>query len=346
MAGDERNNDTGFFIYLILSNPLVSRLIRTIAISGGRPRITTMHTPLFGSLYVMFLFALLSGCTGGGERGTMQGTPAENAPAIGARTDSIPAAKPAPADSSHVTLRPDFEKFFAKYGAEGCFVMYDLKEGSYVRYNPARCDEGFLPASTFKIFNSLVALETGVAPDEHMILRWDGVKRGGAWDEDHDMRMAFKNSTVWYYKEIARRIGEKRMQYYIDREGYGNRNIGGGIDAFWLNGEMRITANQQIELLKKLHAGELGFSKRTMEIVRDIMEIEKTRKYTLRGKTGWAQGDFGNVGWLVGWVEKGDDVYFFATNISSTEEDFPMVEARKYVTYGILRSLIGLDIRG
>lgn len=286
------------------------------------------------SLAAFCLVIILAGCSGRQEQPRIQDSIRQ--------PETTAVSGTAPADTARAgraTARPDLAAFFQNRGVEGCFILHDLQADTSLRYNPERCDQGFLPASTFKIFNSLVALESGVAPDENMVLRWDGVKRGGAWDQDHDMRMAFKNSTVWYYQEIARRIGEERMKYYLEREDYGNHSTEGGIDKFWLSGGLRITPNEQIDFLKRLHAGTLGFSPATMSIVRDIMKMEETPQYTIRGKTGWATTDSIDIGWIVGWVEKTGNTYFFVLNISTRDKDFPMREARKEILDGILKEL-------
>jgi len=154
--------------------------------------------------------------------------------------------------SQNVGERTDFKKYFDEYGHEGCFVLYDLKNDSYLKYNSSRCAERFIPASTFKIFNSLIGLETGAVKDEFEIFKWDSIKRSyDSWNQDLDMVKAFKYSGVWYYQELARRIGEKKMQKYISSNHYGNEDICGGIDLFWLDGGIRISANEQIEMLKK-----------------------------------------------------------------------------------------------
>ena len=200
--------------------------------------------------------------------------------------------------------------------------FYDLAHDHYIRYNPEQCSERFLPASTFKIINSLIALETGVIPDENYVIEWDGTQYEiPAWNQDHDMRTAMQNSVVWYYQELARRVGKEKMQNYIDAVGYGNQDISGEIDPFWLNGALRISADEQVEFLKRLYQGDLPFSERSMEIVRDIMVLEKTDLYQLSGKTGTGLVDDLYLGWFVGYLEEDNNVYFFATNIQGTSPD-------------------------
>jgi beta-lactamase class D len=230
--------------------------------------------------------------------------------------------------------RADFGKFYEDHKIAGAFLLYDLKADRYLVYNRDRAEQAFVPASTFKIFSSLVALETAVIADENEIFKWDGVDRGiENWNRDHNLRSAFKFSAVWFYQELARRIGPERMQSYIDKVGYGNRNINGGIDRFWLDGELRISLEQQIAFLLRLYQNQLPFSKRSLELVKEIMLIEETSEYRLRGKTGWSN----KVGWFVGYLEQNGSVYFFANNVEMKQaEDAP---ARIEITKEILRKL-------
>jgi beta-lactamase class D len=214
---------------------------------------------------------------------------------------------------------PELGRFFDEFKIQGSFVLFDLSSNSYTFYNSNQFRQEFIPASTFKICNSLIGLETGVIPDEHFVLKWDGVKRDFPhWDEDNDLQSAFKYSVVWYYQELARRVGQERMQSWLSKAHYGNEKCGGGIDQFWLRGDLRATPAQQIDFLVRLYKNELPFSRRNMDIVKRIMVAEQTGQYTLRAKTGWA---FQNaVGWYVGYVETRGRVYFFATCVQGRED--------------------------
>lgn len=231
-----------------------------------------------------------------------------------------------------------FQEIFDSNEVKGAFLLYDLKNDTTLVFNKARTKTGYLPASTFKIINSLIALETGVIKDEEEIFKWDGEKRWVEdWNRDHNLRSAIKYSVVWFYQELARRIGEERMQHFIDTVGYGNRDIGGGIDLFWLEGNIRITMEEQINFLKRLYKNELPFSQRSLDIVKDIMILEKTEDYILRGKTGWAARTEPNIGWFVGYLERKDNVYFFATNIDINKDED--TKARQQITLQILKEL-------
>lgn len=239
---------------------------------------------------------------------------------------------------SAISERPDWKTLYDRAGVHGCFILYDLRADRMQVYNPERADSAFLPASTFKIFNSLVALETHVVRDENDTIRWDGVQRPIAgWNGDQNMRSAIRFSTVWFYQELARRIGTERMQDYLARAHYGNENLSGGIDRFWLDGGLRISPREQIAFLQRLHAGDLPFSPRTIQTVRDILILEKTEEYVFRGKTGWSTRPERETGWFVGYLERGPEVYFFANCIDIHGEDD--ARARIGITREILQSM-------
>lgn len=226
--------------------------------------------------------------------------------------------------------------------SEGCFVLYDLKRDRYIRYNSNRCKKRFIPASTFKIFNSLVALETKVIADENTVIAWDGVERSfPVWNQDQNMRTAFMRSAVWFYQDLARRIGKERMTKYIQAADYGNQDISEKIDSFWLDGNLRISPEEQIKFLVRLYKQDLPFSTSVMKTVKDIMVIEHKDTYTLRGKTGWATNVNGvkNIGWHVGYLERDNNVYFYALNFENQDPNFDLVTIRKKILYDIFQDL-------
>lgn len=238
-----------------------------------------------------------------------------------------------------VEVREDFKTFYDEQKVEGSFVVLDQNLMKYTAYNPKQYRETFSPASTFKICNSLIGLETGVISDENFIIKWDSVERPNPkWNKDHDLKTAFQNSTVWYYRELARRVGGEKMKYWLDKAQYGNADTSGGIDLFWLKGGLRITPEQQINFLKRLRNYQLPFSKRSVDIVKKIMVADSTAEYILRAKTGWADNENGaSTGWYVGYVETKDNVYYFSNCIQTN--DFDKAKARIEITYKILREL-------
>jgi beta-lactamase class D len=220
-------------------------------------------------------------------------------------------------------IRDDLAKRFADVGTAGTFVGYKTDDYLITASDKDRSGQAFLPASTFKIPNSLIALETGVVGDpDKDVFKWDGVKRSiEAWNQDHTLRSAIAASAVPVYQEIARRIGAERMQKYVDLFEYGNRNIGGGIDQFWLNGDLRIDPIQQVDFVDRLRRGVLPVAKRSQDLVRDIVPVTMAGDATIRAKSGLLGAELGkpSLGWLVGWVEKGGTQTVFALNLDVRE---------------------------
>jgi beta-lactamase class D len=220
-------------------------------------------------------------------------------------------------------IRASLAKHFVDEGTAGTFVGYKTDDYMIVASDKERSGQAFLPASTFKIPNSLIALETGVVGDpDKDVFKWDGVKRSiEGWNQDHTLRSAIAASVVPVYQEFARRIGAERMQKYVDLFEYGNRNIGGGIDQFWLTGDLRIDPVQQVDFVDRLRRGVLPVSKRSQDLVRDILPVTKAGDATIRAKTGLLGAELGkpSLGWLVGWAEKGSAQTVFALNMDIRE---------------------------
>ncbi len=252
---------------------------------------------------------------------------------------------------NNVTVDNSFKKYFDDNGVTGTFGFFDNGQAHFTVYNLSRFkDSAYLPASTFKIVNSLIGIETGRIVNEKMVIKWDGVVRkfpGGdtakAWNKDLTMQEAFKVSAVPYYQEVARRIGKDTMQLWLDSLGYGARYgkaaIKTRIDTFWLDNSVKVTADEQLGLVKKLYFSQLPFQKRTQEIVRKVMLQEETPKYKLSYKTGWGYGENGNsLGWIVGWIEENKHVYFFALNAEGPHNT-NMLPVRVNILKGILKQM-------
>jgi beta-lactamase class D len=216
-------------------------------------------------------------------------------------------------------IREDLAKHFADEGTAGTFVGYKIDDYLIIASDKERSGEAVLPASTFKIANSLIALETGVVADpDRDVFKWDGVTRSiEAWNHDHTLRSAIAASAVPVYQEIARRIGAERMQKYVDLFEYGNRDIG----QFWLTGNLRIDPIQQVDFVDRLRRGALPISKRSQDLVRDILPVTKAGDAVIRAKTGLLGAETGkpSLGWLVGWAEKGTAQTVFALNMDCRE---------------------------
>ena len=231
---------------------------------------------------------------------------------------------------------PEWGAFFDAHDAAGTVVMLDPDTGARHVFNPDRARAQFSPASTFKIYNSLVALETGVVPNVDTMYAWDGVERGGAWDQDQSLRTGLQHSAVWLFQELAMQIGRERYEEAFTLEPYGNNLVGDSLTMFWLAEPLVISAYQQAAYLNRLRKGELAFRSEVQEAVREIMVLEEEPQYTLYGKTGWAIPETGDIGWIVGWVETGEEEWVYALNVEPDGQSFDMRTARR----GILDSVL------
>ncbi len=246
---------------------------------------------------------------------------------------------------NNVTKEDSWKSYFDSSNVDGCFALYDNASGQFSVYNLSRYkDSAYLPASTFKIMNSLIGIETGRIVNEKMVIKWDGIVRKHdngdtikEWNKDLTMAEAFKVSCVPYYQEVARRIGRDTMQQWLDSVKYGNKKIGNRVDSFWLDNSLKITPDEQLGLVKKLYFNQLGFQKRTQDIVKKVMLQEDNANYKLYYKTGLGYKENGNsIGWMVGWIEESHHPYFFVLNIEG-KHDAELWTIRKNILTGILK---------
>lgn len=252
---------------------------------------------------------------------------------------------------NNVTTDDSLKKYFDENNVTGTFGLFDNGQGAFTVYNLDRYkDSTYLPASTFKIINSLIGIQTGRISGEKMVIPWDGVVRifpGGdtaaAWNKDLTMEEAFKVSAVPYYREVARRIGKDTMQHWLDTLGYGSRykkfQITNNIDTFWLDNTLKVTADEQLGLVKKLYFNQLPFQGRPQDIVKKLMQQENNANYRLAYKTGWGFTENGNsLGWMVGWIEENQHPYFFVLNVEGPHNT-DMLTVRKSILDSILKQL-------
>ncbi|QCI63561.1 class D beta-lactamase [Phreatobacter stygius] len=212
--------------------------------------------------------------------------------------------------------RDDLVAQFQSRGAVGTFALYDVSTDRLTLVNAARAMTRYVPASSFKIANSLIALETGVVADENEIIPYGGKPQPfKAWEKDMPMREAITASNVPVYQELARRIGLERYHFWLDRLGYGNRQTGTALETFWLDGPLEISAVEQARFAARVGQQNLPLSSRSQSIVRDILKLESKDGRTLYGKTGWRFSSNPQLGWWTGWVDQGGKVTAFSLNI-------------------------------
>lgn len=229
-----------------------------------------------------------------------------------------------------------FQSLLDSLNLSGTILIFAETTNTYHSNDFDGANTGQLPASTFKIPNTIIALETGVASGPDHLFKWDGTDRWlDAWEQDLTLQEAFAVSCVPCYQEVARAVGPARMRTELDRLGYSGMVFDPvTVDQFWLRGASRITPYRQIQFLRRLYHEDLPLKPTTQSAIRDIMVMEQTDGYTLSGKTGWSVNGEENNGWFVGFVEREDKVFFFATNVEPGPgfdlDDFPA--ARVLVT--------------
>ncbi len=232
---------------------------------------------------------------------------------------------------NHDNSTDNWENFFQENNVNGTFVLKNLGTNEILIYNKERSNKEFVPASTFKILNSMIALQESSIESINDTIKWDGINRSfKSWNKDQTMKSALPISCVWFYQELARRTGQEKMQEWIDKTNYGNKKIENKIDRFWLDGNLAISTNEQIDFLEKLVKNELSFDKNIQKTVKGIMITDSTTNYIIHSKTGWSQ----DIGWNVGYVEAKDNVWIFALNIDM--ENLSKGKLRKILTYDIL----------
>ena len=188
------------------------------------------------------------------------------------------------------------------------------------------------PASTFKIANSLIAIEEKVVNDEYELIPWDGEEHSFiAWNSDQNLKSAFKHSCVWFYQEIAKNIGKEKYSSYLKAMHYGNAQPEPVLTKFWLtDGHLKISPVEQIEFIKNIHQKTIPTSKKSLNILKNIMLDESHDNYRIYAKTGAATKDWVGHGWYVGYIETSGRTWYFATNILINNQD--ELNLRKKVT--------------
>jgi beta-lactamase class D len=208
-------------------------------------------------------------------------------------------------------------------GQKGTFVELDCASNAILTFHPDAASEKLPPCSTFKIWNTLIGVEEGVlSSPEESFYHWDGETRFlPDWNQDLTLKEAFQVSCVPAFQNLARKIGPQRMQFWIDRMGYGDRDLSAGIDVFWLPAPGRktllISPEEQAKLICRLISGKLPFSGKSQSVLKKLMTLQKTERGILYGKTGSGTqiaGKF-DLGWFVGYVESHGKTYAFACAI-------------------------------
>ena len=212
--------------------------------------------------------------------------------------------------------RPDWGKIFEQYAAVGTVVLVDERQTppQTLVFNPQRAQQRYSPASTYKIPHTLFALDAELVRDEFQIFPWDGVPRSfAAHNQNQTLRSAMRHSAVWVYEGFARQLGEGKATRYLQKIAYGNATAHTQTGDYWIDGDLAISAYEQVGFLRQLYHNALPFKLADQRLTKDVLLGQAEDDWILRAKTGWQ----GHYGWWVGWVEKPEGAVFFALNIDT-----------------------------
>lgn len=231
----------------------------------------------------------------------------------------------------------DYSTFFKDYKAS--FVLYGLEQDSWQMYNRKGCTERIAPNSTYKIYSALCALENGIITPADNTIAWDGTQYSvNAWNKDHSLKTAMQNSVNWYFKLLDKKSGFTHMQQFFHKIHYGNEDLSGGLDGYWLESSLKISPVEQVNLLKYMYTNEAGFNEENIQAVKSSMFISSSGDVSFYGKTGTGNINGKNTnGWFIGFAETPDNTFFFATNIQSDNNADGKTAAR--ITLDILNNI-------
>ena len=205
---------------------------------------------------------------------------------------------------------------------DGCFVLYDLQAVAWTVFNRSQSVKRVSPDSTFKIYDALFALEEKIITPQNSWLAWDQQTYPFAqWNQDQTLTSAMQASVNWYFHELNAQMGASVLQKYVQDISYGNQDLSADLSSFWLESSLKISAVEQVELLVRLYQNDFDFTLENMRAVRDALCISSSADGTLYGKTGTGRVDDKDVnGWFVGWIEAGENTYFFAVNLQDEQD--------------------------
>lgn len=219
----------------------------------------------------------------------------------------------------NIKLISNLELSNAFHGYEGSFVLYNSRENTWSVYDPDNARKRISPNSTYKIYDALLGLESGVISPESSVISWNGEACPfEAWEGDQDLNSAIKNSVNWYFQSIDSQLGSDSIKSFLHTIQYGNQQTGSDMDLYWTDSSLKISPLEQVELLKKFNENEFHFSPDNISAVKKALQLSSSDAGNFFGKTGTGRIDNRDVnGWFVGYVETSDNTYYFSVNIKA-----------------------------
>ena len=174
------------------------------------------------------------------------------------------------------------------------------------------------------VFSTLEGLECGAVTSETSTMDYNGnTYPFESWNTNLNLKEAFQNSCVWYYRQLIDKIGEEKMKKGLEEIGYGNCDIsewnGSGLaptedtNGFWLGSSLEISPLEAVNVTSKIFEGKSKYSNKNIDILKNIMESDVKGIY---GKTGTG---IDNSAWYAGFYEKENNKIYFALHLQNED---------------------------
>ena len=236
---------------------------------------------------------------------------------------------------NNAKVNNDLKKYFDSAHVDGSFSFLNNQVGDITVYNMKLDTQRLSPGTSFKILNTLIGVQTGKITNENTVINTDS-----SVDKNITLKQAFNHSDVTYFQSLARKIGADTMKSWLKTISYGNKNISGPVDSFWLNNELKISPDEQLGLLSKIYFEQLPFQKYAQQMVESVMLQEDNTLYKLSYATGTGIDENNNAfGWTLGWIEENRHVYFFVTYIKSPDKNIDLKSIGIHITKSILKNM-------
>lgn len=255
--------------------------------------------------------------------------------------------------AAETTVEINLQEYFD--GVNGTAIFYYPESDTYAVYQKELSEKRSSPCSTFKIFSTYVGLDMGVIQMNDSVRTWNGTRYWyEPWNRDIGLPDAFRQSCVWYYRQVIDDIGQPVMQAYIDEMNYGNRDISDwqgdlnegepltDLKGFWLESSLKISPKEQIQVLRRImerpEKGELANTLKLLMLSRDDTETS----LKVYGKTGFGRVDGKNTdAWFVGLYEKNGKTAYFALRLDDPDNPRATSDKAKAIALSIIDDMAG-----
>lgn len=214
-------------------------------------------------------------------------------------------------------------------------MLHDYYGGTFDVYGLGALQNRVPPAETFHIMIALAGLETGVITDTNMVI---ADSSAGEALSGITMAEAFRSGNTAYFQWVAQKIGPGRMKYWIDSTYYGNLVMSNDMSTFWMDNTLKISPDEQVGLLEKLYQGNLAFQSRSQKLVKGLLIRSISNDDTLYYQQGTGQLKDKKIGWLIGWLMKKDEPYFFVIKTVAPERQSDLYLKDLNILYKVLEA--------